>query len=189
MKSLSNHITESLAHYSVIEHHLHNNISIRESYLRIDSESYAELLRESRRLYDEGNLEVDSEESKFILEKLKSGEKAIYMNKKSGRRQEVILHTPKPNPDRAEDYKRFIVFIESGKTDEETGLPIAKAIKFASWGQGLDINNDDKKAVNSFWARHQCDTKTNVNTAGFWACRTPELFGDMLKLRGGKSRW
>lgn len=188
MKSLSNYVSESLQYPEQVQSAIESG-TLDKSYLRIDSDSHAETLRVARRLFESNEYLATNESERMILEELRSGEKAISISRKTGRRKEVNLHIPQPNPTRADDSKRFIVWTDSGKTDDETGLPIAKAIRFASWGQGLDINNDDKAASDSFWARHQCDKKSDVNTAGFWACRTPELFGDMLKLRGGKSRW
>lgn len=186
MKSIVDYIVENASIEAILNNHIQENTPINESYLRIDSEEYGNLV-ESVRMLAEANKYKPNNAEIVILEKLESGKKAIF--KGDDRNKEVKLHIPMPNPSRNEDGKRFLVYIKSDKIDEETGLPIAKALKFASWSKDLDINNDDEGAVNSFWARHQCSTKKDVNTAGYWACYAPELFGKMLKLRGGNERW
>lgn len=187
MESLSKYITEKLQFPKIVMHHLQEGISFKDSFLRVDSESYAETLRTARQLYEDGKWEPTTNEDRMIVEKLNSGDKAIF--KSNDRRKEVKVDIPMPNPDRTIDKKRFIVYRKTDKKDEESGLPIAKKIKFGSWHGNLDINNDDEGAVKSFWARQQCSKKSDPDTAGFWACYAPELFGDVLKLRGGKSRW
>jgi hypothetical protein len=68
-------------------------------------------------------------------------------------------------------------------TTDDDGNIIANEI---TWGDtsGLSIKNDDPKASASFWARQQCDLKKKMdpNTAGFWACYAPSLFGKQLGL-------
>lgn len=190
MKHISEFIFEQLQFPEVVKDHFDNNISLSESYLRLDSDSYAELLQTARKLYENGEFKPTSIGEQLIVEKLNSGDKAIF--KGDGKNRQVKLDIPAPNPSRTEDGKRFIVFRKTDKVDEESGLPFARAIKFGSWdgaGGNLDINNDDPKAVKSFWARQNCDSKKDPESAGFWACYSPEMFGDVLKLRGGKERW
>lgn len=121
------------------------------------------MICEKRRLYINEQYTSIDESEKYILENLSSGDKAIY---DKGRRQEVKVDIPMNNPDRTTDKKRFIVYRKTDKKDEESGLPIAKKIKFGSWAGNLDIRNDNEGAVNSFWARQQCDKKTDQDTPG-----------------------
>lgn len=188
MKTLREKILEAFEHKDTINKHLfESKISLQNSPLRIDSDSYIETINAARQLFEAGEWEPQNDVDRFIVEKLDTGKKAILVT--DGKRKEVVLDLPKNNPDRAKDKKRFIVYRAGEKEDEETGLPIARTIKFSSWDKGLDINNDDEGAVKSFWARQKCDTKKNPDTPGYWACYAPELFGDKLGLRGGKSRW
>lgn len=188
MKLLTD-ILKKYAHQKVIHEHLiEHGISITKSPLRVDSDSYLELVECARELYENGLWTPDTSTDQLILEKLDTGKMGILISD-SKRRTKVKLDLPIENTNRSKDHKRFVVYRATDKKDEETGLPIVKKIKFSSWDSKLDINNDDEGAVKSFWARQQCDKKTNPDTAGWWACYTPELFGDKLKLRGGKSRW
>ena len=79
--------------------------------------------------------------------------------------------------------KKFIVYRNTGRTDKETGEIVAKKIE---WGDpNLTVKNDDPGRAKSFWKRHKCDSKQkqDPNTAGFWACYGPSLFGKQLGLK------
>lgn len=187
MKSLSS-ILENKKYKALIKQHIfEHGINIIDSPLRIDSESFSELVNTARELFENGLYQPSTENEMFILEKLDTGKEGIYID--DGKRKQVKLDLPQENPNRTKDKKRFVVYRAGEKTDDESGLPIARKILFSSWDKGLDINNDDEGSVNSFWARQQCDKKKDPNAAGWWACYAPEMFGDKLKLRGGKSRW
>lgn len=84
------------------------------------------------------------------------------------------------------DAKAFIVYRPTNKKDD-SGRTLVFAIKFGD--ANSTVKNDDPARVKSFWARHNCSDKTDKDTAGYWACRAPELFGKDLKLPGGNSRW
>lgn len=152
MKSLDNFkISENL------KYHLDNGISLSECIFRYGSDSHIDLIQEVRDLYNSGKLLLEGRD-KAIAE-LKTGEPAIYKGKK------VKLHLP--------DYdntagKKFRVYLETDKKDEDTGYPIAKILRFGD--PERSIKNHDKKAAESFQARHKCDLKTDINTAGFWSC-------------------
>lgn len=81
--------------------------------------------------------------------------------------------------------KKFRVYVAGDKKHED--LPVAIKIEYGD--PNLRIKNEDKGASNNFWARHKCDSKTDKKTAGYWACRTPELHGKRLGLKGGNNRW
>ena len=185
--NLSEFANDALIQVLVLEH-IQKSIPINESFLRIDSISYPLVVSKMRELYESGEYSPITVNEQYLFEKLVTGDKGIWLDA-AKRRREVKLDLPEPNPDRTEDGKRFIVYIATDDVDDNSGVPIAKKLKFSSWADGLDINNDDEDASASFWARQQCDKKKDKTTAGFWACYTPELFGDMLKLRGGKNRW
>jgi len=71
--------------------------------------------------------------------------------------------------------KKFYVYVKDGDK-----------IKKISWGDttGLKVKLNNKKARASFVARHQCDTKNDKTTAGYWACRLP-YYAKQLGLSGG----
>lgn len=164
MKSLSNFkISENL------KYHLDNGLSLSECIFRYGSESHIELIEEVRDLYQNGKILLEGRDK--VIAELKTGKPAIYKGKK------VKLHLP--------DYdntagKKFRVYIETDKIDEETGYPVAKILRFGD--PERTVKNHDKQAADSFQARHRCDTKTDINTAGFWSCNL-HIFWEHLNLK------
>jgi hypothetical protein len=158
------------------QYHMENGLDITNSVFRLGSQAYKELFEETKQYWDEGNIILKGKAA-WMAKNLEVGKKAVYTNRESGRTVDVELDTPERGGN-----KKFIVYRNSGKTDENGNI-IAKKIE---WGDtsGLSIKNDDPKAAASFWARHQCDStkKKDPNTPGFWACYAPSLFGKQLGL-------
>jgi len=148
-----------------------NGLDITESVFRIGSEAYKKLFEETKQYWDEGNI-ILSDKAAWMAKNLEVGIDAV---NKDGRK--VELDSPKRGGD-----KKFVVYHNSGKKDDDGNI-IANEI---TWGDtsGLSIKNDDPEAAASFWARQQCDLKKKMdpNTAGFWACYAPSLFGKQLGL-------
>jgi hypothetical protein len=152
-----------------LEYHLNNGIGISECVFMYGSDKFCDLLVEVRELYNDGKLLLEGKDK--AIASLKTGDKAIYKGKK------VKLHLP--------DYdstagKKLAVYIDSGKKDEETGLPIANVVRFGD--PDLSIKNHDKKAADSFQARMKCDSKSDITAPGFWACNLA-LFSKQLGLK------
>ena len=63
---------------------------------------------------------------------------------------------------------------------------ILSKIKKITWGDttGLKVKINNKKAADSFAARHDCKNKTYKTKAGYWACRLPH-YAKQLGLSGG----
>jgi len=163
---------KSLAKFKMsveLEWHLNNGLGISECVFMYGSEKFCDLIIEVRELYNKGKLLLEGRDK--AIASLKTGESAIFEGKK------VKLHLPDWDTHKGKAMK---VFIDSGKTDEKTGLHIAKIIRFGS--SELSIKNHDKGAADNFQARHQCDSKTDVNTAGFWSCNI-HLFAKQLGLK------
>ena len=57
--------------------------------------------------------------------------------------------------------KKFEVFVQSG----------GKVKRVAFGDPNMEIRRDDPKARANFRARHNCDTKKDKTTAGYWSCR------------------
>lgn len=140
-----------------LKYHINNGISLSECIFRYGSDSHIDLIKEVRELYHRGEILLEGRDK--VIASLKTGEPALY----KGRR--VKLHLPQYDSD---SDKKFVVYLETGKTDEESGLPIAKTLRFGD--PDLKIKNNDKKAADNFQARMQCDSKTDIEAAGFWAC-------------------
>ena len=69
--------------------------------------------------------------------------------------------------------KKFGVYVKSGDK--------VKRVTFGS--PTMEIRRDDPKARANFRARHNCDSKTDKTTAGYWSCKMWESgfsVGDML---------
>ena len=71
--------------------------------------------------------------------------------------------------------KKYYVYVKDGDK-----------IKKITWGDttGLKVKINNKKAADSFAARHDCKNKTDKTTAGYWACRLPH-YAKQLGLSGG----
>lgn len=167
-----NTITEAL------RYHVDSGLSITESIFRIGSKSYADFVCEARRLYYKGELTLNEADT-FIVEKLQTGEKAIFQ-KRGESDKKVILDSPQRLP--KGDKKKFHVYRDSGKKTED-GTIIAFEIK---WGDPkLSVKNQDDGARKSFLARHKCSEKKDMNTPGWWACNV-HLFWKQLGLESNK---
>lgn len=167
-----NTITEAL------KYHIDNKLTITESIFRIGSSSYADFVCETRELYFKGLIEL-CEADQFIVEKLKTGTKAV-LSKRGQSEKEVVLDSPERLP--KGDRKKFIVYRDSGKKNKD-GKIIAFEIK---WGDPKrTVKNHDDAARKSFLARHKCSEKKDMNKAGWWACNV-HLFWKQLGLESDK---
>ena len=85
------------------------------------------------------------------------------------------LNKPKRNPD---DGKKYIVYVKNPKTGN------IKKITFGDEKGGLSSKINDREAARNFAARHNCDSKTDKLSPGYWACRLPK-YAKELGLKGG----
>ncbi len=154
--------------------HQANSVPLTDPVFRPWSDSFCEMYRTARELEASGNLELDDDE-RMIVAKLKTGVRAKYKG------DTVTLDSPR----RAKSgNKKFEVFRDSGRKDADGNI-IAKRI---AWGDpNLTVKNFDDAARKSFLARHKCDTKSDQNTPGWWACNV-HLFAKQLGLSSTK-RW
>ena len=84
------------------------------------------------------------------------------------------------SPKRSSGKKKYVVYVKNPKTGN------VKKIEFGDEKGGLTSKINDRGAAASFAARHNCDTKTDKMTPGYWACRLPKYAKD-LGLKGGGS--
>lgn len=158
-------------------YHESTKLPLTDSFLSKTSPEWSQLVnryREEETYY--------SEKDKLLLTELHTGKEGYLI--KGNVKLKVKLDLPK-----IEIYKgkKFVVYRPTDKLED--GLPIVKVLRFGSSDSNLVIKNDDPNRSKNFWARHKCDLKKDKNTPGWWACYAPELFGDILKLNGGKERW
>jgi len=90
--------------------------------------------------------------------------------------EEPELNTPK----RSSGNKKYVVYVRNPDTGN------VKKIEFGDEKGGLTSKINDKDAAKNFASRHNCDTKTDKLTPGYWACRLPKYASD-LGLKGGGS--
>ena len=158
-----------------LRYHVENGLDLTDTVYRLGSDAHSALWEEAKQYWDEGNIILKGK-SAWMAKNLEVGKKAVYKDRKSGRTREVKLDSPERGGN-----KKFVVYRNSGRTDEE-GRIVAKKIE---WGDpNLTVKNDDPGASASFWARHHCDSreKMDPDKAGFWACYGPSLFANQLGL-------
>lgn len=89
------------------------------------------------------------------------------------------LNKPKRNPDSG---KKYVVYVKDPKSGN------VRKITFGDEKGGLAAKINDREAAANFAARHQCDTKTDKMSPGYWACRLPK-YAKELGLKGGGNYW
>lgn len=159
-----------------LKYHIENGLDLTDSVYRLGSDAYNNLFEEVKQYWDKGNIILKGP-SGWMAKNLEVGKDAVYKDRDSGRTRKVKLDSPERG-----GKKKFIVYRNSGRTDEDGNI-IAKKIE---WGDPkLSVKNDDTGASASFWARHKCDTaaKMDPDKAGFWACYGPSLFSKQLGLK------
>ena len=90
--------------------------------------------------------------------------------------KEPELNTPK----RSSGDKKYVVYVRN------PDIGNIKKIEFGDEKGGLTAKINDRDAAKNFASRHNCDTKTDKMSAGYWACRLPKYAAD-LGLKGGGS--
>lgn len=163
-----------------LRYHLKNKLSVLENVFRPGSDSFYELIRESRELFDRGIIQL-SEEDKKLFESTEIGyfvefegemvpldfpmeiseeelmEEAKYHGK------EVDLNKPM----RSSGPKKYKVYVRNPKTGN------VMVVNFGDVKGGLTAKINDPAARKSFTARHKCHLKKDKTKAGYWACRLP----------------
>ena len=81
-------------------------------------------------------------------------------------------------PKRSSGDKKYVVYVRNPDTGN------IKKIEFGDEKGGLTAKINDREAAKNFASRHNCDTKTDKLSAGYWACRLPK-YAKELGLKGG----
>jgi hypothetical protein len=161
-----------------LQWHFDNQVPLSENVFRVGSQSYFELYREARKLYEEGALQLEDSWDKYLLEETDIGTFAIYEN------NPVPLDCPMYEDENNVEIgkpkrggpKKFYVYVRTPDG----------SIKKVTWGDttGLSIKLNNLKARKSFAARHRCDMQKDRTTAAYWACNIPR-YAKQLGLSGG----
>jgi len=83
-------------------------------------------------------------------------------------------------PKRSSGNKKYVVYVRNPDTGN------IKKIEFGDEKGGLTSKINDREAAKNFASRHNCDTKTDKQSAGYWSCRLPKYAAE-LGLKGGGS--
>lgn len=74
--------------------------------------------------------------------------------------------------------KKYVVYVKNPSTGN------VKKITFGDQKGGLSSKINDREAAKNFASRHNCETKTDKLSPGYWACRLPR-YAKSLGLKGG----
>ena len=94
--------------------------------------------------------------------------------------RDVELNSPKRN---GEDGKKYVVYVNNPKTGN------VKRLEFGDAKGGLTSKINDKGAAASFAARHNCDTKKDKLSPGYWSCNLPRYAKKLGLSGGGNYSW
>jgi hypothetical protein len=181
-----------------LQYHLDNEIPLIENVFRWGSESFFNLINETRYLYNRGEIDLCLEDIELIQTNI--GEKALfegsevwldipmedndmlfeedrYKGKKSG--------SPKRNSSGGKAYKVYVAGCAKKTDTNPRGI---KLIRFGSGGLKAKLNDPDaKKRYNS---RHGCSEGRHNDRckAGYYSCRLPR-YAKALGLSGGGTWW
>jgi len=171
-----------------LRYHIDNNLPVLENVFRPQSESFYNLIKETRELFDNNQNELvgidkqlfeitdlgklDLFEGEMVpldlpIENLEEVNEAEYKGKK------VSIGKPM----RSSGPKKYKVYVKNPKTGN------VKVVNFGDAKGGLSAKVSDPKARKSFAARHQCHLKKDKTKPGYWACRANRY----ANLWGGKT--
>ena len=166
-----------LAIHETVDSLQETNTNITDNPFRLGSMMYFEVIKEARKRLSEDRY-VLTEVDKQILE-TDLGEFEVYEGNMVPLDCPMIIEEeekePELNKPKVGGSKKSYVYVKDGDK-----------IKKISWGDttGLKVKLKNDKARKSFVARHQCSTKNDKTTAGYWACRLP-YYAKQLGLSGG----
>ena len=172
-----------------LKYHLDNGLTLSENIFRIYSDKYFDLINEVRELYNR-NLMNLNDDDRWIVESdlgksviLENGEKIwldapieISQNlmEAKHRGKNVKLNSPFRTPGGP---KKFAVYVKS---------PGGNIKKVTFGDPNLRIKNSSKARAKSFRARHNCDSKKDRTTAGYWSCNVSR-YRKKLGLKSSRS--
>lgn len=160
-----------------LKYHIQNKIPIYENIFMYGSNSYRELLLETKKLFKKGYLVLD-EYTADILETFDTGEKAIYYDRDKKEYIDVVLDEPFKLKN---DTKKYGVYVFNGEKKDDKKVAII--VKFGD--PNMEVANYDEVRRKSFLARHKCNLKDDKTTPGFWSCNVGR-FAKELGLKSDK---
>jgi hypothetical protein len=167
-----------------LKYHIENNVSITDNIFRVGSESYYDLLKESRELFESGQLVELNENDAYLFENTDLGKFELFngelvpldlplLNEAEYDGKEVELN----KPTRSSGPKKYKVYVKNPKTGR------VMIVHFGDVKGGLKAKVSDPEARKRFANRHNCKMKKDKTTPGYWACRANRY----ASLWGGKT--
>lgn len=172
-----------------LKYHLDNKLSILENIFRPYSESFYNLIVESRTIYDKGEF-VFSELDNNLFENTDFGrfaefegnlvpldlpiENSDLLSEAKYDGKEVKLNRPM----RSSGPKKYKVYVKNPKTGN------VMRVDFGDVKGGLTSKINDPEARKNFATRHQCHLKKDRTKPGYWSCNLPR-YAKYLGLAGG----
>tara|TARA_R110002153_G_scaffold167880_1_gene320576 strand:+ start:148 stop:1668 length:1521 start_codon:yes stop_codon:yes gene_type:complete len=192
-----NPIEESVISES-LQYHIDRNIPLVENIYRYGSESFFNLINETRELYKRGEIDLCLADKELLQTNI--GEKSMFEGK------EVWLDIPMENievlseddkfkgkksgsPTRdTSGGKAYKVYVAGCSKKTDSNPRGIKLIRFGSGGLKAKLSN--KQAKKSYNARHGCAEGRHNDKckAGYWSCRLPR-YAKKLGLSGGGTWW
>ena len=157
-----------------LQYHIDKQIPLFETVYRIGSEKHLSLIKEARKMYSRGVIDLCEDDEHLIKTHL--GEFDLYegvsvpldlpmleedeVTEAEFRGKDVPLNKPKRGGSKA-----YYVYVRDPKTKR------VKKVSFGSGGLRAKIRNS--KAKKAFAARHRCATKKDRTSPGYWSCNLP----------------
>jgi hypothetical protein len=151
-----------------MDYHLKNEVSLMESVYRIESESWLDLINESRDMWLNDRLDLSFDD--VFLISTDAGSKSTYLgeevlldvpfeiNEAEYKGRDVELNKPFRTPKAP---RKFGVYTKNGD---------GKVILVRFGQPGMRIKNSDKEASKSFRARHRCNDPGPRWKPRWWSC-------------------
>ena len=161
-----------------LQYHIDKQIPLFETVYRIGSEKHLSLIKEARKMYSRGIINLCEDDEHLIKTHL--GEFGLYegesvpldlpmleedeVTEAEFKGKDVPLNKPKRGGS-----KKFYVYVKNPKTKR------VKKVSFgaAGGGQSLKVKIRDSKARKAFAARHRCSSKKDRTSSGYWSCNLP----------------
>ena len=161
-----------------LQYHIDKQIPLFETVYRIGSEKHLSLIKEARKMYSRGVIDLCEEDKHLVQTHL--GEFGLYegesvpldlpmleeaeVSEAEFKGKDVSLNKPKRGGS-----KKFYVYVKDPKTKR------VKKVSFgaAGGGQNLRVKFKNSKIRKAFADRHRCSSKKDRTKAGYWSCNLP----------------
>jgi hypothetical protein len=158
-----------------LKYHIENGLSLTDNIFRVYSEGYFDLVNEVRKLWKEGKIRLNEEDTLMVEsdlgKRVQIGEEIVYLD---------APYIEEYDEEVLDEAKHRGKNVKLGKPFRTPGGPKKFAVYVKSKGGGvkkvtfgdpkLKVRNRNKGAAKSFRARHRCDQKKDRTTAGYWSC-------------------